>query len=268
VIGWNNMGNINLENILFIKNNEKFLEVERKANTDILEITKQQKVKDEIFSILKRLDDDLHLLIYPIEDDELSAFTVFKNDKSFIYINSYQNLNLQIFAAAHEFYHYKYDRKDKNEVLKNIEAQFNGDLNEMMANSYAACFLVPKHLLLEQVEILKIDRNNVTLQDILLLMDTFAVPFKAMVLRLFETEVILKDQAEKFLEIPTKDIILLAKQKQIALKWFQKTNDPEYGRLLDLALQNFKEGSMTTFKIIKDFEKIGLANEIKELLSE
>ena len=261
---------VNIKNILFHLDKDKFHEVEKKAIVDLSDLNRNYRIKSDIFSIIKRID-NLHLLVFPIEDEQLNAFTIFRNEKSFIYVNSYLPLNLQIFAATHEFYHNKYN-KGSQELLEDVESKFNGDINEMVANSYAACLLVPRIHLEDEMNILNITKGNIGLIDILKLMDSFAVPYKAMVLRLFETGFLTEDEANEFLKIqdknPKEGVALKIIESRIGVRWEVRTREIEFSNLIQLAVDNFEDANFSAQKIIDDLSGIGVSEEIVSLFIE
>lgn len=72
----------------------------------------------------------------------------------------------------------------------------------MEANAFAGILLVPVDALEQQIRIYQINKEAIEMNDILTLMDIFAVPYKAMVLRLLEEKIISDDQARKMTAVP------------------------------------------------------------------
>jgi hypothetical protein len=87
------------------------------------------------------------------------------------------------------------------------------------------------------------DSKDITLVDIIKLMDAFAVPYKTMVLRLYETAVIVKDYANELLQVPDRDpkkgILHLINKTGHAKRWQHSTKEEEYSSLVDLAVENY-----------------------------
>lgn len=263
------MAKIQIKNILFHKDKEVFYEIERKTTSDLIELHYNQKVQQNIFRILRRVE-GLQVIVFPIQDEKLYAFTLFKNSKNFIYINSYMPLGEQIFAAAHELYHLKYDLEQKSEILNDVDSSFNGNENEMKANSYAACFLVPKQHLFEEMRLLKINKGEIGVLEILKLVDSFAVPYKAMVLRLYEVNFINLEQAETLLAIPDKSpddgVLLLMHQTRYALEWQKRTEEKEYGDLIKYATMNLEDFNLSRNKLKRDFSILSGDINLDEIL--
>jgi Zn-dependent peptidase ImmA (M78 family) len=253
------MVSINLEEILFNKNKNLFDEVERKADSDLIKLFNYNKVQENIFNLFKRFD-DLHFFGFPIKDDKLYAFTLLKENRCFIYINTYLPKNSQIFGAAHELYHYKYE-KNKSEILKDAENMFTGNENEMVANSYAACFLVPKKHLFDDIRLLNIDPNHLKLINVLELMEIFAIPFKAMVLRLYETGIINDVKANEFLNISQEDINEEMLIKQLSNRWYHRSGESFFGKFYEFAEKNYLDANFSMEKILEDLKSINSNEE-------
>ncbi|MGL5086374.1 MAG: ImmA/IrrE family metallo-endopeptidase, partial [Clostridium sp.] len=182
---------ISINETLFFKDKDRFKEIERNAYFELLELNSNQRVRDDIFRILKNID-GLHLIKFPINDENLTAFKIEKNKTKFIFINSAVPLEKQIFGGAHELYHTLFNETEVEEDLfTSYEKSYDDkDIIEMEANSFAACFLVPKDHLMKEVQKLNIKASDVELLNIIKLMDIFAVPYKTMVLRLYECGIV------------------------------------------------------------------------------
>lgn len=263
---------ISVDETLFSQEQDVFKDIESKALYQLQELNTAQVVQDDIFRILKNIK-GLHLLKFPIEDQDLTAFTIQKED-TFIFINSHLPLEKQIFGAAHELYHVLYPNGDnkKEEVLKDIEVSFNGDLSEKKANSFAACFLVPKHHLIQTINNLKINKEAIELIDIIKLMDVFAVPYKSLILRLYEINLLEKKQAEKLLLVPDrnpkKGILLLINQTRHAIRWQKVTVEYEYSNFIELLINNYKENIISFKQLKADFSKIINNENVENYLEE
>lgn len=207
----------------------------------------------------------LEILCYPFSDDELWAFTLQKKGTIFVCINSELPISKQIFAAAHELYHiYRYavdidkegsgiatllDSKTADECAQNQE--------DAEANAFAALILLPDALLAEHLSIFDIPKNAPSLDDILVLMDSFGIPFKAVVLRLYESQWISKVKAEE----------LLATTAEIVEKRSSLTGKARRWLICDRGVKRF--GSLPiniTFNAEHDFLTTSRAKEDMEFV--
>lgn len=165
-------------------------------------LNKTEPIRDNIFEIL---DDKCIILYYPQKNEENDGSLIQKsvNGKltNFVHINTYKVIEKQVFTAAHELAHilnlHEHLRNSCNEY-KNI---FSKELEEAAMNYFAALVLMPTDIFKkEAIPLFKKYSNTIQLDDFikisLNLMDIFFVPFKAVVVRLYEINIISKNTAE------------------------------------------------------------------------
>ena len=207
-----------LDNSLYIKDYKKYLKISECVTSFNALYNKNNIVQDDIFSVLEnyvtRQDMPLELLRYPIGDEELCACSFIRQGRMFVMINSAIPLSKQIFAVAHELYHiYCYFEEKDFSLLQSgsiLESDVIEDetkeLEDMEANAFAALLLAPKDRLEEQSDVYNLSYKDVSVQLILKIMDIFAIPYKAAVLRLFEEEKIDVKTARKLLRVAADEI--------------------------------------------------------------
>ncbi|MDO5417321.1 MAG: ImmA/IrrE family metallo-endopeptidase [Lachnospiraceae bacterium] len=220
-----------LDNSLYIKDQKKYVKISECVTSFNSLYNKNNIIQDDIFNVLEnyvaRHDMPFELLRYPIGDEELCACTFIRQGRMFVMINSAVPLSKQIFAAAHELYHiYCYFEEKDFALLQSgsiLESDVIDDeakeLEDMEANAFAALLLAPKDRLEEQSDVYNLSYKDVSVQVILKIMDIFAIPYKAAVLRLFEEEKIDIKTARKLLQIDSDEI---AKQIEVtgkAARW-------------------------------------------------
>ncbi len=146
--------------------------------------------------VLDVLDQLCTVVYYPLEDSNngfhITDVPSCLGDKHFVFINTAQTTEKQVFTAAHELGHiWKVDSCICDKM--GIETA-NEELRERIISRFAAVLLMPEKnfvptamKVLEEVEPNgdKLDFKGI-LKFIVLLMYTFYVPRKAVVLRLFE----------------------------------------------------------------------------------
>ena len=71
----------------------------------------------------------------------------------------------------------------------------------MEANAFAAILLAPKERLDEQTDVYNLSYKNISVKTILKIMDIFAIPYKAAVIRLLEEDKIDAKDAKKLLQV-------------------------------------------------------------------
>lgn len=226
-------------------------------------------VQDDIFGIIKnyaRLNDTpLEILRYPIDDAELCACTFLREGRIFVLINAAVPFGKQIFAAAHELYHIRcyFEGSDpefpqKGSILKSaVLDEADVQTEDMEANAFAGLFLAPGESLHSQISIYGIDTAKLKSRDIYTLMDIFAIPYKAMILRLYEEGIINENQAELFLSISPEQVEKEINLCGIGRRWQKLTKDSlEFGSLEENLHINDSLGFVAESRIEADKESL------------
>ena len=151
-------------------------------------------VRNDIFEILEKL---CVVLRFPLDDDEeangIHVIRCIKGeDKHFVFINTSNGIEKQVYTAAHELGHvWKIDEK----VLSQISEKCD---QEAIINRFAAELLMPKDTFIKvfglkcrELEIKAGPVEEKQLIDVIIfLMNTFMVPYKAVVYRIEEVGII------------------------------------------------------------------------------
>ena len=181
------------------KNIQQFIDKYSFLNTN-------KPIRDSIFKIL---DDKCIILYYPQANEENDGSLIQKyiNGKltNFVHINTYKVIEKQVFTAAHELAHILKLHEYLLETCDDYRNNISKENEEAAMNYFAALVLMPtkifKH---EAIKCFKKYRKNIQLNDFikitLNLMDIFFVPFKAVVVRLFEINIISKETAEHLIK--------------------------------------------------------------------
>jgi Zn-dependent peptidase ImmA (M78 family) len=215
-------------------------------------------LQDDIFRIIEELN-GLDLLLFPVKDEEFCGFICEYKGENFIYINTDLPLAKQIFAAAHELYHYI--NNGHRELLQSKIIDENEEdkieLEESKANLFAALLLVPDDSLKKELELLKIKtENDINQLKLIKLMDIFAVPYKTIVLRLFEIDLLNEEETKKWLSIPDRSknqgILNQIKKHKIGERWQKRTREVKYSNLQALIYDNDEFELLPKIKIKKD----------------
>lgn len=203
-------------------------------------------IRDSIFSIVsnyaRKRELALEVLRYPFKDDELWAFTFVKKGTIFLCVNTELPMCKQIFATAHELYHIHSYTEDINtstitsgslldSKTFNEEAASQEDLE---ANAFAGLLLMPDASVIEQVKMFGISKDSIGIDDVLVLMELFALPYKAVVLRLAESGVITEEKARGLCLKDNMSIKIRIELTGKAEQWQQNCGHLlRYGSLLD-----------------------------------
>lgn len=262
-----------IENSLFEVDNARFAKIEK----DALDFGKLYYgdgiIQDDIFVVagnyLKQNGETLEFIRLPIKDDDLCGLTYIKKGKVFLFINSNLPMEKQIFACSHELFHiYCYVRDMNHELYQNGSLLLSKNMDytinsreDREANAFAATLLVPQNKLHEKMKIFGIPSSEISLEDIVKLMDIFAVPYKTMLLRLYECKCISKKKVLEFLSIPDRDenegVLKLIMELGYGKRWQERTpQDIQFGSLLSLMSESGQNEFVESERLAEDRETI------------
>lgn len=213
-------------------------------------------IANDIFTILDRLD--IMLLEYPIESEgdrpAFSAAIMYseEGDKklTFIGLNTADYYDKQIFAIAHELYHY-YTKSGSH--LSRPEDEDNS-LIEVKANRFAAEFLLPETVLesivLDEFKTSSLEKiqHKALLRFIARLHCTWWLPYRSLVRRLHEIGAISSEQYAELYSVDERDLlgeygkIGQAINKEVFLKLNQPTkNIGTSPNEIEIIIRNFED---------------------------
>ncbi len=211
-------------------------------------------IRDSIFSIVsnyaRKKELQIQILRYPFNDNELWAFTFVKEGVIFLGVNNELPMCKQIFAVGHELYHiHCYAENIDINTIKSLSIlnskSFDDKIasqEDLEANAFSGLLLMPDIHLIEQSMLFGISKNNIGIEEILTLMDLFALPYKAVLLRLVECGIITREKGKKLLQEDNASIIKKIKLTGKAEQWQQNSNQlVRYGNLLDNITYNSEQ---------------------------
>lgn len=243
---------------LFCKQPKQFEKISDLAGAFAANYCGNTIIRESIFGIVsnyaRKREIALEVLRYPFNDDELWAFTFVKKGTIFLCVNTELPVCKQIFATAHELYHIHCYAEDIN-----TEAITTGSLllsrtfddaaasqEDLEANAFAGLLLMPDGILIEQLKIYGISRREIITEDVLVLMDLFALPYKAVVLRLWESGNITQEQAKHLYREAGDSITDRIKLTGIAEQWQRNSARIfRYGSLLKNLAYNTENDLLT-----------------------
>lgn len=223
-------------------------------------------VRDDVFSVL---DSHCIILYYPLPEDDINGYHINRmiNDKpqEFVFINTANTTEKQVFAAAHELGHVlKVDEK----IIKEFDLNSSTEISEKIINRFAAELLMPEKIFVDKADnILKTlnvkDRISIgnMVYLIVCLMNEFLVEFEAIVRRFNELKKISdasRDLLLKLKNIPDfyDEITSLAKASNFT-RLFIKSNNRSIKNLKGLVDKANEKQTLTETKIksiLKTFE--------------
>ena len=239
------MGDI-IDESLYKKQNMQFERTNETAKAFAANYCGNTIIRDSIFGIAsnyaRKRELSLEILRYPFKDDELWAFTFIKKGTIFLCVNSDLPVCKQIFAMAHELYHIHCYAEDINtktitggSLLDSRTADEEATSQEdLEANAFAGLLLMPDASVIEQFKMFGLSKEKLDVDGVIILMDIFALPYKAVILRLVESGIIEEKKARELLKADSKYITDRIKLTGKAERWQKDSNDLiYYGSLLE-----------------------------------
>ena len=260
------------------------------SSGEILQIKNQSKdargryglnapIGTNIFSFLEQKG-DIVFQLQDFKESELDAMIIkysAKSQKKYIIINSDKPLINQIFAAAHEFYHYLYSFIGNSQ--DSIVCIFSkNDKEEIKANRFAAEFLLPEEALKDEVNSFSkfIDGkflNAPIARQIVFcfyLTTKYSIPLKAVMYRLREENISNTDYLLNHYEDVKQLLLDFSKSETHVKELYANKNEYITEQLYNLVPYLYNKGRLdnsTVDEIIKKFslsEKQILGDLIKD----
>ena len=259
------MKTVPFRNILFEENRARFEEVRTMAASFSALYVGQNIIRDAVFLIGKNYAAingmPLEWLRFPIDDENLSAFTFIRKERIFVTINTSLPLSKQIYAAAHELYRIRCYLEDNDTSLLSSGSMLSEKSvsyrEEKEADAFASLILAPVDAVFQQMRILHIDTESIGTDSVLSLMDIFALPRKAMILRLLEENIITEDKASELYSIPEEEIRKRMTITGKALHWANPGDRyVEFGSLLENMTQNTESEALPQSRLDSDWDEL------------
>lgn len=247
--------------------NEVQIEEIRKLAKDkrrSLSIDGEIPIANDIFTILAQLN--IKLLEYPIQSEgdrpAFSAAIMCSEEDGeelvFIGLNTADYFDKQVFAIAHELFHYYTKTGSHLSRLSDIE----NTLIESKANRFAAEFLFPevslKSIILDEFKTSKLDKvsEKTILRFIVRLQCTWWLPYRSIVKRLHEISAISEVQYNKLYSIDERSFdaeygrMGIAFNEEIFKKLNNKTNSIGTSMSdIETIIRNFEDGLINEDKL-------------------
>ena len=226
-------------------------------------------LQDDIFPVIenyaRRKDATLELLRIPVRDPEFFSCSFVRKGRIFVIVNSAVPLGQQNYSAARELWHIRkyldeedgrfpengsiYWRKDPGDVF----VQGPGD-NE--AETFAAMLLVPVDKLDQQIRIYGLKARNITMDDVLTLMEIFAVPYDVMVRRLFDECIVTEGERQRLLSVDREELKERIAFTGKAQRWsLSPPGSVKYGSMLENFHAARSRGNVTQERADRDRDK-------------
>lgn len=192
----------------------------------------------------------------PINRESLSAFFIRKKSEFIIFINSSKTLGHQYFSAAHELYHYMYDKDVIGHICNTALFSKNKSENEKMADYFAVHFLMPENSVVRHANRIT-GGKGLEISDIIKLQQYFKVSYSSILIRLSELNLISPKQYQYF-----NGVKIISKSRSLGYdpKLLLPTEDkyisPEY---IQLAMSLYESGDITYNKLKEYLQETGIS---------
>jgi len=246
-------------NPLLTLNEVQIEEIRRLARDkrEYLGIASEVPIGNDIFALLGKLG--IILLEYPIysveDSPSFSAAIMYSKEDNkeltFIGLNTADYFDKQVFAIAHELYHYFTKTGSHISRLNEIES----NIIEAKANRFAAEFLFPeialKSIIIDEFKTSKLTKisDKTLMRFIVRLQCTWWLPYRSIVKRLNEICAISEEQYNRFYDINVRDFdgeyakMGLALNSEIYIKLNKKTNTiGTSAKDIEIIIRNFEDG--------------------------
>ena len=243
-----------MNNYKYIKSRARNRAIETRIE---LGINSYEPIDVDILKVLRKKE-KISVIITELKGN-ISGFFLRKEDICLIVINSSRSLGHQRFTAAHEYYHFKYD-KGMNGKICTIN-EYNDDYeNEVEANYFASYFLMPDESLKYYVD-KRTKGNKLNIRDLIYLENYFMVSHALMLVRLKLINII----SEKEIELMKNGIIYKASKLGYDTALYKDTKEKgtfKYSNYAELAEELLEKGSISYGK----YEELLIDGNFEDIL--
>lgn len=218
----------------------------------------------DIFTFISQFN-DIVIQLQDFKESELDAMIIKYSPNSsrrYIIINSDKPLINQIFAAAHEFYHYQFSFNGT--TRDSFVCSFNkDDKEEIKANRFAAEFLLPEDALRLEKEFFEKYQDSFANQPIakqiafcFSLVFKYAIPLKAVLYRLKEENIFSTDYLLEHYGEVKKIMLEIVKERPAMKELYSNKNNYIDEQLYNLVPYLYNKGRLddsTVDSIINEF---------------
>ncbi len=234
--------------------------------TDLGELNERVDYGDFIVSVIfEILKTEAILLRVPLNEASIGAIHFQVDRVHLVIINTNQPICKMNFSAVHELHHIYFPYNDSSEMEFDIELNaelYNGNYNERKASLFAASLMMPDYKLKRSYDMF--ENYSESLEGIIIkLMVKFQCPLEAVLLRLYELD-ILKDinDAKPFLELEDEQVVSMMQ------KHYVSTNIMEPELTLDTSDLLKLESQVRAKNNLNEYELSILMKELNDYISE
>lgn len=252
-----------------ITNNRKY---EQSVKEILNEFKNRVQWSGDIPKIMKEIGKSLDVLIFeiPMKDSDFGAIYLDTTYSKYLLLNSNQARNKMYFSFCHDIYHILKGTPDyineKREVYFNQD--YSIDENECKANLFAASLLMPEYEFKKMYALYDDDSEDITFV-VIKLMNYFNSPYVAVLLRLFELNILGKKNTKELkdlLDLERDNIDKLFEKLWIDKEILSPTLKDEMKYIFNILE---KEGDyLLEEQLISEYELKNIMNNIEKFYNE
>lgn len=221
----------------------------------------------DISKIMKEIGKKLDVFIIelPMNDSDFGAVFLDTGYSKYLLLNSNQPRNKMYFSFCHDIYHILNGTPDY--INEKREVHFNQDYtsndNESKANLFAANLLMPEIEFKKMYELYKAYDNSIE-KVIVKLMNYFSSPFVAVLIRLYELEILVEiENVKEMLECKNGEIEELFDSLWLDKEILKPTLKDEMGFVIEVLV---KEGTdLIEKQLLSEYNYNRIIENIKKL---
>lgn len=240
------------------RNTERFNKISETTKYFLSSYCGMSILKDNIFpsmqNFIRRSGRQIELMFYPFDNKDIWALNMIREDTFFLSINTEVAVSKEIYAAANELWriHQYIEQNDIRGLYSILNSEMTGNPSasvDIEADTFARLLLMNETQLYEMSVIYNIDLRKPTIRSVLLLMSLFALPFRCVVIRLFECNYITKEETFNLLNTSEDEIKNEIRLTGIGKRWCISGKGTEsLGSFVETYEFNKKNGFFTESK--------------------
>ncbi|MFD1361919.1 ImmA/IrrE family metallo-endopeptidase [Lentibacillus salinarum] len=246
-------------NQTYISNIKSKIELLKSSGDPLISSKPLEYIKTYLF-------ENAHVLEFPIKNSDYGGLVFYHNKNFYIQINSAQPKIYENFMWAHEFYHFYFDKEkvkkqDENFVL--VDRIF--DEKERLPNLFAGEFLINDFILERKFNAFKKENPTGLIDIVINLIPVFEVPYKAIVIKLAQNQLIDIHEAKAIIDYDYKnnlpddiDRTLFSASYKIKIDHYNTLLSEASKNLNDDDYQSIVEKYNALYKLVLDWrEELG-----------
>ncbi len=212
-----------------------------------------------IFSLIESLE--ILLTKKPIYNSKISAYFLHYKNEYLFFINSSNTLGRQHFSAAHELYHYYYDKNLNGTICDTFKFKNQRNESEALADYFAVHFLMPEDGIYKFFNLVG---EDIDINKIIKAQNYFKVSFKAILVRLKVLGLISKSEYDEYSTVHLNSTFTRLGYSRELIRPTEETYIPQ--SYLEILYENYDKNQITERAYKEYLSDVGLS--IEDLITE